>query len=495
VPPEQLDALILDLRTNLGKNGELKNQRITSLDITKQYTDLESELRAARAMEERLLQIIKTGKGEIKDLLAVEKELGTWRKSIEKIEGELRYQTNQVALSTLTIALYEKEIQAPFGVIETERVQMGLQVDDVDQSLRAAQKAVREAKGRITRSELKQHPAGQLSALLNFEVSPDAAGPLRDRLRQLGTVSRLDIDRLEATEGGAGKPTDGKIKRSDAHFSVSFYNLANVAPRETDVLQIACADVPASYRAVQEAIAKAKGRIRNAQLNEQDRQNITGTLDFEVRRSEEAVLRAALTTAGDIYTRNTTRAPDSENVTDSKVHWQLTLINQAKIPPRETFVFGVEVSDVDQTAAMLTALVGERQGRTVEANISRERTGRVTGKLVYDVPMAKVHELIDRLKSAGNVRVQQSAKHPEVPDSALAIARLDVTLSNVELLVPSDEGFGANLRRGLSTSFTALSWSLSVVIVGLCVVLPWAVVIWAIYRLVVRLRRKASGVA
>ena len=50
---------------------------------------------------------------------------------------------------------------------------------------------------------------------------------------------------------------------------------------------------------------------------------------------------------------------------------------------------------MDQTAAMLSALVGERQGRTVEANVSRERNGRVTGKLVYDVPLAKVHELID----------------------------------------------------------------------------------------------------
>src|SRR5262249_5581037 len=263
----------------------------------------------------------------------------------------------------------------------------------------------------------------------------------------------------------------------------------------TDELQLVCTDVAASYRAVRDAVAKAKGHVRNAQLNEQDRRNITATLDFEVRRSEEDVVRAALAKAGDEYTRKATRAAESENVVDSKVRWQVTFLNQANIPPRETYVFGVEVADVDRTATALSALVGERQGRTIDASVSRERSGRVTGKLIYDVPMAKVHEVLDQLKSSGSVRVQRSEKHPEVPDSPLSIARLDVTLSNVELLVPSDEGFWPKIRQGLSFSFMALAWSLMVVIVGLCFLLPWALVLWAIYRLVVRTRRRAGSAA
>src|SRR5262249_45830589 len=49
VPPEALDSLLLDLRKELGKLGELKGMKIGSEDITKKYTDLESHLRAARA--------------------------------------------------------------------------------------------------------------------------------------------------------------------------------------------------------------------------------------------------------------------------------------------------------------------------------------------------------------------------------------------------------------------------------------------------------------
>src|SRR5205085_11043643 len=59
VPPEALDSLVLDVRKELGKGGELKSLKIGSQDITKQYTDLEGRLKAARTMEERLLKIIK----------------------------------------------------------------------------------------------------------------------------------------------------------------------------------------------------------------------------------------------------------------------------------------------------------------------------------------------------------------------------------------------------------------------------------------------------
>jgi hypothetical protein len=600
VPPERLDALVLDLRRELGKGGELKGQRIGSQDITKQYTDLESRLRAARAMEERLLQIIKSGKGEIKDLLAAEKELGVWRTKIEEYEGELRYFANLVALSTLTITLTEKEIRAPAAVIETEQVQMGIEVEDVDKAQQQVLAAVAEAKGRITKSELKQHTIGQLSATVNFEVAPATAGPLRDRLRQLGNVARFEIDRLQQAEGGTavnlssgGRPGELKSRRSDVQFFVSLYNLTNVAPRETVNLNLACPDteevyktilaraqqkdsrlvssnlnrqkneqttgtiqfevktadaeavlqtlkalgevmrmqitenadvqnttkskrgfnvqlwslgqiapretmvltvaardVSAAYQALREAVTKAKGRILTAQLNQHDQQSITAQLDFDVRRADESAIQAVLASVGDIFTRQVVSAQDSENVIDSKVRLQVGLISLDRVPPRETVVLGIEVANVDHSATVLTALVNENKGRMVDVKVAHERSGRVTAKLICDVPWSAAPGLVEQIKGFGTVRVQQSYRNAQVPEGRLSTARLDVTVSNVELIVPSDEGLWPKIRTGLSTSFVALSWSLTVVIVGVCFVLPWALVAYAVYRIVVWLRRK-----
>jgi hypothetical protein len=596
VPPDHLDGLVDNLRKDLAKGGELKNQRIGSQDVTKQFTDLESRLRAARTMEERLLQIIKSGKGEIKDLLSVEKELGVWRTRIEEMEGELRFMAHQVALSTLTISITEKEIRAPYGMLETERINMGVEVGDVEKAQKQALTIVADVKGRITKSELKQLEAGQYSAVLNFEVPPDAAGPVRDRLNQLGKQARLDVNKLMEPEGGTGKPQDSKITRKDAQFFVSIYNLANVAPRETtyfDVatadaeaaykavltriqklggrvvtsnlnrqnndqtmgtinfqvkaaeadgfdqelkaigetlrhqttespdtanttrskrgfvlqilaygsvparetttMQMATPDVPVSFRKLQEAIATAKGRMLSAQLNEQNRQNATATLDFEVRRENEAVVRTSLDSLGDVLARNVARVPENDNALNSKVRLQVTLIDAARIPPRETATLGLEVTDVDMASANFTSLVHEKGGRTVGSTASRERTGKVTSKLVFYVPLAASAELVERFKSVGVVRVLEKDRNPQVSDGSLAVARLDVTLSNSDLIVPSDQGLWPQIRKGLSTSFVGLSWSLTVVIIGILFVLPWLVAIWGGWRVVRWMRGAPKG--
>ncbi len=170
MPPEKLDKFLLNVRQDLGKVGELKSERVAGQDVTKHYTDVTSQLRAARAMEERFLQMIKTGKGEIKDLVLAENELGKWRTKIEEMEGEIRYYNNQVGLSTVTITAYEKEIQAPASLMVTEKRRVQLEVDDVEKAQAAALAVVAEAKGRVSKSELKQHPGGQLQAILQFEV-------------------------------------------------------------------------------------------------------------------------------------------------------------------------------------------------------------------------------------------------------------------------------------------------------------------------------------
>ena len=134
VPPDLLTDLIGKLIKELTNKGELKNQNLHSSDVSKLYTDLESRLKAARSMEERLIGIIKEGKGVIKDLLQAEKELGIWRTKIEEFEGELRYYANLVAHSTLTIKLYERDIRTQARVTENERIQAGIETEEVEKA-------------------------------------------------------------------------------------------------------------------------------------------------------------------------------------------------------------------------------------------------------------------------------------------------------------------------------------------------------------------------
>jgi hypothetical protein len=592
VPPERLDTLLLKLRGL----GELKSQNIRSQDVGKQYYDLESRLKAARTMETRLLDIIAKGKGEIKDLLLAEKELGEWRTKIESYEGEKRYYDSQIGLSTLTITLSEKEIRAPFAVTQIERVNMGLEVEDVEKAHKDALAAVAEAKGRVTKSDLKQLAAGQYTATLNFEVTPEASGPLRDRFKQLGNVARLDIDRVQETEGGSGKVAEIlKVKQKDTQYFVSIYNLANIAPRETVMLSLACADaeasyktilariekaggrvvtsslnrqkndqttgtlrfeiksaeaeavltdirvagevmrldvsenpdtqnvtkskrgfqvtlfamglvepretmtiqiaskdVPKAYRELQESVGAAEARILGSQLNENDRQNVTASITFDVRKEHYAKIDAALLSAGEVMNRNSTRSQEIERVVDSKKRFILTLVNLASIPIRETYTLAVEVEQVDAAVTALEKLASEVKGRIVDSRHTRGTGGRNVSRVVIDLPLASARGAADQVKAMGMLRVFDAARNPQAPEGDLAVGRLEVTLSNPSQLVDSESGPWARIKGGLSVGLTALSWSLTLVIVGLCFIVPVGAIGWIGMRIYRKSRPKTA---
>lgn len=590
VDPNHLGSLLQKLRAL----GELKSQRIGSEDVTKHYTDLESRLRAARTMEERLIQIIKTGQGSIKELLQVEKELGEWRTKIETLEGEIRYYNNLASLATLTITMYEKEIRAAHGITETERIEMGIEVEDVDKTYKDALAAIADKKGRVTKSDLKQQAAGQFHAVIHFEVDPKEAGELRDRLKQFGTVARLDIQRQQSAEGGATPQRDAAVKRNDTQFFVSIYTLANVDPRETVLLNLACPDaeavykailarvekaggrvvtsslnhqkndqtqgaihfqvksaeaeavlsdarvlgevmrftvvenpdaqtvtkskrgfqvqifalgcvaprettsvnlvskdVPESYRSILEAAKKSGVRLFNANLNEQDRQNVSANLDFEVLREHLPALEESMKAAGSVYSRTSNRAQDSETTVESKTRITLTLMNAASIPPREIRQIAVEVGEVERALASVQAAAVEVQGRVVASDINRNN-GQIVARVVIDVPLSSLPGVAGKVTALGAVRSDSASKSAQVPDSPLAVARIFVDFTSGEPLVAKDSGFLEQIKKGISGSLTAAAFSLRYILMGLCVVVPWGLILYGGWKLARRMKKKPA---
>src|SRR4029077_2764981 len=242
---------------------------------------------------------------------------------------------------------------------------------DTEDSYKKILARVEKATGRVVSSNLNRQRNDQTTGLVQFEVkSVDAEAVLMD-VRELGEVMRL-----QTTEN----PDVQNATRSKRGFIVQLYALGTVAPRETATIQVASKDVPAGYRTLLDAINKAKGRVLNSQLNEQDKQSITANVDFEIRRADEAAIAKAMGDVGDTYSRTVARAQDSDTVVDSKVRYTVTLINQARIPPRETVTLGIEVNDVDKTAADFAAHVATAKGRTAESQVSRLPSGRMTAK-------------------------------------------------------------------------------------------------------------------
>ncbi|HZK81015.1 MAG TPA: DUF4349 domain-containing protein, partial [Humisphaera sp.] len=602
VPAEHLDTLVLKLRGI----GDLRSQHVNAQDITKQFTDTESALRAAKAMQERLLDIIKNGKGAVKDLLEAEKQLGTWREKVEQLEGEIRYYSNQVSMSTLTLTLFERDIRQPALASENETVTMALETDKVEDAYAKAKDAIAQAKGRIVNSELKQFDAGQFGGTIVAQVPPDAADAVIGRLKQFdGRVARFERQRTQTTSNG-NAPSDGrlsadpvKVKREDVTINLTLYNLANVAPRRTTTLTVVAGDVDKAYHALIDDVHAAGGRVVTSQinrakadqvagavnfnvptekadallamlrgfgevlktetaespdtqnvteskrgfnvtigslsafpsretqqiqlaatnvpdafndllnalrtgagriiasrLNELDRGNTTATLEFEIGRDVAGVIEQAMAKDGQVITRQLNRSTDTDNTVDSKVHYALSVASSEQLPPRQTTELSVEVTDVQKAMDDLQAAALAAGGRQVDnPAISQGDAGQTVATLTLDVPLDKVASLIESADGKGIRKSRRTSIDAHAPEGKLARARLALTFATPATLTGSNDGALAGIRSGLGTSMRGLSYSLMLIIIGVCLVAPWALLIGGIWRAVKWAKKNRSPAA
>jgi hypothetical protein len=415
VPPERLDALVLMLRGI----GDLTSQKISAQDVSKQYTDIESQIRAARAMEERLLEMIQKGNGAIKDLLAAEKELGVWREKIEKFEGEIRYYDNLISLSTLTVVLQERDIKASAASVETETVSAGVETDDVEKARTEIIKAIDEAKGRIITSELKKLDAGQFAATIVAEVSPDRSGPIVDRLKQLGKVARLDVNRKQTTVDGTAPPMPGaRVEQRPTRLTISLYNLANVAPRLTTTATLASGDVEAGYRQIITLVEKADGRVVTSQLERPQPDQVQANLQIEVPSADASSTQDAITALGEVMSLELSENSDTANVTTAKQGFSLRIISAAGVAARETVTLQLANGDVVKAHQMLADVAARLEARVVQSSMTEGDGDNSSAVLQVDLPRAALVEWDQARHDAGDVLTRSVVRSSESQQQA-----------------------------------------------------------------------------
>ena len=87
--------------------GKLESVNVNAEDVGEEFTDVTARMGNARRLEARLIELLATRTGKLKDVLDVEHELARIREEIERYEGRLRYLRAHAVLSTLTIYVHE----------------------------------------------------------------------------------------------------------------------------------------------------------------------------------------------------------------------------------------------------------------------------------------------------------------------------------------------------------------------------------------------------
>lgn len=87
---------------------EITNKSIHANDVTEEFVDLETRLKNKKAYLEKYKQLLSRA-ATIKDILEIEENVRVIQEEIESKEGRLKYLSDQVAYSTLTINLYKEK--------------------------------------------------------------------------------------------------------------------------------------------------------------------------------------------------------------------------------------------------------------------------------------------------------------------------------------------------------------------------------------------------
>lgn len=88
--------------------GDMTSRNIYTQDVTEEYVDVESRLKALRIKETRLLDLLAKS-GKLSDVLAVENELANARAELESLQGRLRYLDDRTDFSNINISIQQRQ--------------------------------------------------------------------------------------------------------------------------------------------------------------------------------------------------------------------------------------------------------------------------------------------------------------------------------------------------------------------------------------------------
>ena len=112
VPSERLDEALEKVKADV---VDVTYENRSGQDVTSQYVDLQSRLKAKQAAEAKLLEFLEAST-ETEDALAVYVQLQQIQSEIEVLKGQIQYYEESAALSAISIRLIAEETVKPIEI-------------------------------------------------------------------------------------------------------------------------------------------------------------------------------------------------------------------------------------------------------------------------------------------------------------------------------------------------------------------------------------------
>ena len=124
-----------------------------------------------------------------------------------------------------------------------------------------------------------------------------------------------------------------RVKREDVVVNLTIYNLANIAPRRTTNLTVVATNVEEAYRTLIEQVNGNGGKVVTSTINRPSPEQTAGSINFNVPTDKADAMLAIIRGTGEILKSDTSESPDTQNVTDAKRGFSLTVASLDAFSP------------------------------------------------------------------------------------------------------------------------------------------------------------------
>jgi hypothetical protein len=351
VLPDNLDRFLGKLRGI----GELKNQALTTEDVTKAYFDTESRLKNARLMEQRLIEILKTKSKDVADLLEVEKELGRVREEIETMQGELKFMDSQVAFATVTITLAEKNMNVPAAFLLKERAQLSLYATEVEKTYNDI-KALASPKVQITNAQIDRDNTGRVSARLSLLLAPEEGDAVINQIKGMARVENFQVTTDRVSQGGDGLGESAKTERDKVELNITLSRDEQEIALQSTSLRIQTPEVNDKTKQLRAIAEQQGGRIRSSSFSRDPNGREYSTVSLRVPMKNYNALMRSLNGLGKVENVSVRRddRPNSQiDEANAPADVSIQVYSQGNIVSEETGIWATLRRTIGQGAAAL----------------------------------------------------------------------------------------------------------------------------------------------
>ncbi len=104
VPADKLSGVLQQIRGL----GRVRQDQLSTEEVTEQVVDLEARIKNARTTEQRLISVLTDRTGKVKEILEVEREIARTREEVERMEAQRQNLMRRVEMASVNITMSEE---------------------------------------------------------------------------------------------------------------------------------------------------------------------------------------------------------------------------------------------------------------------------------------------------------------------------------------------------------------------------------------------------